>query len=256
MHRSWVTFFLAATVVGPVFAGPDDPPPGPVVVSGWQLDELKGIVERMLNAVKTATLSNNNAEVIPRQKDRDSFVQDMEAIRRVANGRNGFEQWISDIRRQEPIPSDSRKYYVKDFQVMGFGADENAAAEDLKKECKNLENLMKDAYEANYAGLSCGMGAQKYLFDSNKVTGLASRAIVMVRVGKTTQVESRNGDYISSGNLEAGARNYRAWAEACKGWLFDQFNGYGEKLVGATCGVIDNPSNYYYQSLGRVFLKK
>ncbi len=256
ISKALVAASLVSTALVSTVHAEEPPEQGPVVVAAWQLEDLKSVVQRLLTAVRTATLSNNNAEVIPRQKDRDGFVQDMDSIRRVANGRGGFDQWIDDVRRQTPLPNDSRKYYLRDFQVIGFGPSEEVAAEDMRKECKSVEALMKDALETSYGGVICGTGAQTLALNSGKTFASASRAIIVVRVPKAMTVETRTGDWITSGNLEAGVRNYRAWQEACKSWLFEQFNVHGEKLVGASCGPLDSITSSNYQSQGRVFLRK
>jgi hypothetical protein len=85
---------------------------------------------------------------------------------------------------------------------------------------------------------------------------LANRSVVVVRVPQGVAVEARAGGTIAGPSVEIGARNDASWKEACRSWLDDQFNAHGEKLVGASCGVLNNFTDWTYQSTGRVFLRR
>jgi hypothetical protein len=180
----------------------------------------------------------------------------MEAIHRVATSRGGLEQWIQDVCRQTPLPDDSLKYYVQEFQGMGFGANDNEAAEALRRKCTDFDGLMKDLYEGAFVRVVCGGGSRWTNIDRGKGIALANRSVVVVRVPKG-EASKRERVGLSPGHW---------WRSALATTLRGRKRTGAGSTTSATptarsswdarCGALNSVTEWTDQSIGRVFLRR
>lgn len=219
-------------------------------VATQKLDELKRLNDSFLDKSTRILTEFDDAQVIPRDRDRRDFRDDMEALTRLIRT---TELWIEEVKKNPgPNPNPNPQPVNVKVEVSGFYAvgkddskDFGVAAAALETECTGMQSAIQTLFPEVFYAFSCGKSANVSQYANIQYVQLASSPTVTIRLNSSVRYDVVNDGYIAGTADEKDSyRPWQSWWTSCQTWMKAKAAQYPGRLLIASCGAPKNVSQY------------
>lgn len=233
------------------------------------LDQLKALSDSFVTKAQRVLTDFNDPEVIPRERDRRDFKEDMETLKEAIRQ---TEAWIEKVKQNpspepqpnpNPQPLEPVKVEVKGFFVVGKenSKDYAVATQSWQKECDAVRNVLRAKFSGVFHSFSCGGSSNISQWANIDYFQLASSPVFVMKLRPDVRYEIiSEGSVAGTANEKDAYVPWQSWWSACEVWMKNQTDVYGAKLIAASCGVPRNVSQWenigykQYASTGNVYV--